>query len=128
MRLEHTAIWTHDLARLRAFYERYFGAEASSLYRSRTRTGFTSSFLTFPGGGARLELMSIAELSAAPAGDAVGYAHLAVAVGSRAAVDALTARMWEDGVRVVGLPRETGDGYYESVVNDPDGNIVEITV
>lgn len=128
MRLEHTAIWTRDLERLRAFYERYFGAAPSPLYQSHTRIGFTSRFLTFPDKGARLELMSIADLSAAPAGAGVGYAHLAVAVGSRAAVDALTARMRDDGVHVVGLPRETGDGYYESVVKDPDGNMVEITV
>lgn len=128
MRLEHTAIWTRDLERLRAFYERYFGAESSPLYHSRTREGFTSRFLTLPDGGARLELMSVAELAAAPAGVAVGYAHIAVAVGSRVAVDALTARMREDGVHVAGLPRETGDGYYESVIEDPDGNMVEITV
>jgi lactoylglutathione lyase len=28
---------------------------------------------------------------------------------------------------VVGEPRTTGDGYYESVVLDPDGNRVELT-
>jgi lactoylglutathione lyase len=27
---------------------------------------------------------------------------------------------------VQGEPRRTGDGYYESVVLDPDGNVVEI--
>ena len=127
MRLEHTAIWTRDLEPLRAFYEQYFGAVASPLYESRSRIGFSSRFLTFPDGGARLELMSVAGLSGARTGAAAGYAHLAVAVGSRAAVDALTARMRGDGVRIHGLPRETGDGYYESVVADPDGNLVEIT-
>ncbi|MEC0304530.1 glyoxalase/bleomycin resistance/extradiol dioxygenase family protein, partial [Terribacillus saccharophilus] len=25
-------------------------------------------------------------------------------------------------------PRTTGDGYYESVIEDPEGNIVEITI
>jgi lactoylglutathione lyase len=43
-------------------------------------------------------------------------------------VDSLTARLRQDGYRVVGEPRRTGDGYYESVVLDPDGNRVEITV
>jgi lactoylglutathione lyase len=28
---------------------------------------------------------------------------------------------------VEGAPRTTGDGYYESVILDPDGNRVEIT-
>ena len=63
MRIEHIAIWTPDLERLRAFYERYFGAQAGSLYRSRTREGFTSYFLTFPGAGGRLELMSMPGLA-----------------------------------------------------------------
>jgi lactoylglutathione lyase len=34
----------------------------------------------------------------------------------------------EDGYAVLDGPRRTGDGYYESVVLDPDGNRVEVTV
>jgi lactoylglutathione lyase len=30
MRIEHVAIWTHDLEALRTFYHRYFGAQAGS--------------------------------------------------------------------------------------------------
>jgi lactoylglutathione lyase len=128
MRVEHIALWTHDIDRLRTFYERYFEAQASPLYRSRTRADFTSCFLQFPSGGARLELMSTGDLASAPRGPAVGYTHVALAVGSEAAVDALTARLQADGVRILGAPRRTGDGYYESVIADPDGNTVEITV
>ena len=39
----------------------------------------------------------------------------------------LTSRLGEDGFAVVDGPRRTGDGYYESVVLDPDGNRIEIT-
>ena len=127
MRVEHIALWTHDIDRLRTFYERYFGAQAGPIYRSRTRTDFTSCFLQFPDGSARLELMSTTGLAAAPRCPAVGYAHVALAVGSEAAVDALTARLQADGVRILGGPRRTGDGYYEAVIADPDGNTVEIT-
>ena len=63
-----------------------------------------------------------------PGEPAVGCAHLAVSAGSVEAVDALTARLRADGYQVVGGPRYTGDGYYESVVLDPDGNRVEITI
>jgi lactoylglutathione lyase len=126
MRLEHVAVWTRDLERLRAFYERHFGAQAGARYASRTRAGFESYFLTFPDGGVRLELMRLPALSAAPDGPAVGYAHLAFALGSRAAVDALAARLVAAGVPVVSGPRETGDGYYEAVLVDPDGNHLEI--
>jgi len=125
--LVHVAVWTRDLERLRAFYERYFAASAGGRYESATRRGFTSYFLTFPNGGARLEVMSLPELADRADGPAVGYAHLAVSVGSRGAVEALAARMRADGVRIRSEPRQTGDGYFEAVVEDPDGNSVEIT-
>jgi lactoylglutathione lyase len=32
------------------------------------------------------------------------------------------------GYKVIGEPRTTGDGYYESVIPDPENNIIEITI
>lgn len=127
MHLDHFALWTPDLERLRAFYERYFGAQASAQY-TNPHTGFQSYFLSFAS-GARLEIMTApqAHLPPTPAPRA-GYAHLAVAVGSTAQVDALTATLRAAGYAVLSGPRRTGDGYYESVILDPDGNHVEITV
>ncbi|GJG85388.1 glyoxalase [Gemmatimonadetes bacterium T265] len=140
MRLEHLAVWTRDadsLERLRAFYVTHFGAVAGPRYASARRPGFLSYFLRFPAPGpddapgARLELMTAPDLAAvdlaAPArGESIGYAHLALAVGDRAAVDALVARLRAAGVPVLSGPRETGDGYYEAAVRDPDGNLVEV--
>jgi lactoylglutathione lyase len=57
----------------------------------------------------------------------IGLVHLAFVVGDEAAVDALTLRLRTDGFLVVDGPRRTGDGYYESVVLDPDGNRLELT-
>ena len=127
MRLDHLAVWTGDLDRLRDFYERYFEARSGARYDSARQTGFRSYFLSFPGGEGRLELMSLPTLGAPAPQPALGYAHLAIGVGSRDGVDRLTARMAADGVPIVSLPRETGDGYYEAAVKDPDGNLVEIT-
>ncbi|MFP4345947.1 MAG: VOC family protein [Anaerolineales bacterium] len=129
MRIEHIALWTHDLERLRSFYETYFEAQAGAKY-ANARTGFESYFLTFEE-GARLEIMRLPELTSAEergASPRVGCGHLAIAVGSEALVDALTARIKADGYTLLSGPRRTGDGYYESVVLDPDGNRVEITV
>jgi lactoylglutathione lyase len=126
--LSHVAIWTRDLERSRIFFERYFGAEVGPIYRSRRRNDFASYFLEFPLGGARLELMTLPTLTDARSHDSIGYAHIALSLGSRAAVDALTARMRDDGVRILSEPRTTGDGYYEAVVEDPDGNEIELTV
>ena len=61
-------------------------------------------------------------------GQHLGYAHLSFSVGSKEEVDRLTQKMSEDGIQVVGQPRTTGDGYYESVVLDPERNRVEVTV
>lgn len=127
MHIEHIALWTRDLERLRAFYEVYFEAGAGEKYVN-PGSQFESYFLTFAA-GARLELMTRPLLAAPPEpAEAQGVAHLAFSAGSAAGVDALTARLRRDGYPVVSPPRRTGDGYYESCVLDPDGNRVEITV
>ena len=122
MKLDHVAIWTSDLERMRVFYERYFGGRASPRYEN-VRKRFTSYFLTFPGGG-RLELMHRPDIQrlGEPSSEVVGYAHLGVELGSRAAVDTLTKRLQDDGFPLLDGPRQTGDGYYESMVADPEGN------
>lgn len=129
MQIEHVALWTHDLERLRAFYETYFGASAGAKYHNPAHQ-FESYFLSFAS-GARLELMQMAGVPASrddKLAQFTGYIHLAIATGSTEAVDALTARLRADGYPVLDGPRWTGDGYYESVVQDPDGNRIEITV
>lgn len=127
MRIEHVAIWTPDIERLRAFYEMYFGAKAGPKYVNRARQ-FESYFLSFES-GTRLEIMQTP--SVVPASDTdrpvYGYAHLAISVGSKARVDEMTKRLREAGYEILSGPRRTGDGYYESVVVDPDGNPIEIT-
>lgn len=129
MKIEHIAIWTNDLNRLKAFYEKYFGAQSNSLYTNEKKQ-FQSYFLSFDS-GARLEIMQRTDIEIPNHISKkmyTGYAHIAVSVGSEKKVDDLTKKLREDGYQILGEPRRTGDGYYESVVTDPDGNRVEITV
>jgi len=128
MKIEHIAIWTKDLERLRGFYETYFAARAGKKYVN-PRKRFSSYFLTFSS-GARLELMQRADIRAVDKGreeEVQGYAHLAMEVGDETAVNRLTQLFVDDGVPLLDGPRYTGDGYYESVILDPDGNRIEIT-
>jgi lactoylglutathione lyase len=127
MKIEHLAIWTRQLDTLRDFYVAYFNGRANTKY-TNPHTGFSSYFITFAS-GARLELMQRPDVQPkADDTERVGLAHLAVSVGSETAVDNLTNRLRRDGYPVISEPRTTGDGYYESVVLDPDGNRIEITV
>jgi len=123
--IEHIAIYTSDLERSKAFYQKYFNAESNEKYQNKS--GFSSYFLTFSS-GARLEIMSHTELVTREALDKVsGISHIAFSVGSRNAVLALTERLVSGGYALLSPPRETGDGYFESCVADPDGNRIEIT-
>ena len=127
MYIEHVAMYVNDLEKARDFFARYFHAVSNDGYHNKN-TGFRSYFLTFEG-GARLEIMNkpgITDSAGEPGG--TGYAHVAFSVGSREAVDSLTARLRRDGYEVIGGPRVTGDGYYESSIVGVEGNLIEITV
>ncbi|MBI1227657.1 MAG: hypothetical protein GC192_20655 [Bacteroidetes bacterium] len=127
MRIEHLAIWAIDIEKLRAFYLKYFGAVSNDRYHNPTKN-FQSYFLSF-GTGCRLELMQKTEIPETKnLGEATGITHIAFSVGSEEAVNSLTETIRSDGYQVVGEPRWTGDGYYESVVLDPEGNRLEITI
>ena len=128
MRIEHIALWTTDLERCKQFYVSYFGAVAGAGYVNSAK-GFESCFLSFTD-GARIEVMNttaLAPVAIEPGVQRMGLTHIALAVGSEQQVDALTQRLKNDGFPVLDGPRHTGDGYYESVILDPDGNRVEIT-
>ncbi len=129
MRIHHIAILTDDIFRMKQFYETYFGAKSGSLYHN-SRTGLLSFFLRFDDAaqGAQIEIYHLPHRNvSADCVDGAGYTHLCMSVGSREQVDALTERLKTDGYRVESAPRVTGDGYYESVVLDCDGNRLEIT-
>ena len=128
MKIEHIAIWVKDLENMKGFYQQYFAAEAGDKYENQAK-GFASYFLSFDS-GARLEIMTRSDVPDSlddPLKQATGYIHLAMSVGSRQSVDAITNRLASDGFSVIDGPRMTGDGYYESVILDPENNRIEIT-
>lgn len=127
MKIEHVALWTKDIERMREFYEKYFHATSNKKYCNEKKS-FSSYFLSFKD-GARLELMHHPQVEYSIAGEyPMGWAHIAFSVGSEQEVDNLTEQLRQDGYTIYSNPRITGDGYYESGILDPDGNKIEITV
>lgn len=129
MKIEHLAIYTRDLEKMRAFYEKYFEAKAGEQYHNSTKK-FTSYFLSFEN-GCRLELMqkpTVLKNKNDINQEFEGLIHFAISVGSKEKVNALTEEIRKEGYAVIGEPRTTGDGYYESVILDPENNRIEITI
>ena len=128
MKIEHLAIWVENLELMKSFYEQYFGARSNHKYHNPL-THFQSYFLSFEG-GSRLELMHRPDIAARQhdhLSQKEGIVHMAISTGSETNVDQLVNALKSDGHRIVGHPRTTGDGYYEAVVLDPEGNLIELT-
>jgi lactoylglutathione lyase len=127
MRIDHLSIWTYNLERLRDFYMHYFDASSTDIYYNHSRE-FRSYFLLFDG-GCRLEIMEMPNIINSKNDSLKNYTgltHFAIRVGTKNEVDQLTEAIRNDGYKIISEPRTSGDGYYESMVLDPDGNRLEI--
>jgi catechol 2,3-dioxygenase-like lactoylglutathione lyase family enzyme len=125
MNIAHIAIWTDDLEAMKDFYTTYFGGVSNEKYVNLIKK-FESYFITFDS-GTSLELMHMDSISGSlDAEERIGITHIAFSLGSTDAVLSLTERLRTDGIRIVGEPRITGDGYFESVILDVEGNRIEL--
>ena len=92
-------------------------------------TGIRSCVLDFH--GVRLELLELQGGREGTAGNEQlpALSHFGFALGSADAVDELSLVIAAAGYRVLEPPHRAGElGRYESVVVDPDGNGVKLTV
>ncbi len=129
MILEHVAIWTDNLERLKEYYIKYFEAVSNIKYRNETNQ-FESYFLTFQS-GARLEIMAKPGVPD-NANDTIyaqhkGIIHLAFEVATQWEVEEKAKQLQAAGFEILRGPRKTGDGYYEFETLDPDNNRLEVT-
>ncbi|MDQ0780257.1 VOC family protein [Chryseobacterium sp. W4I1] len=128
MKIEHIAFWVKDLEKMKEFYQKYFGAVSNEKYHNPLKH-FQSYFLSFDN-GCRLEIMTkpdIKESGNTYDSQRYGIIHLAFSTESKEKVDRLTETLRKEGYTIAAEPRTTGDGYYESVILDPENNIIEIT-
>jgi lactoylglutathione lyase len=126
--ITHVALYCTDIEKMRLFYEHYFGAKSNEKYIN-VKKGFESYFLTFEDGSA-LEIMSKIDIQKANevANEYLGFTHLDFSIGTEEKVNELTEKLRKDGFEIAGECRWTGDGFYESVIIDPEGNRIEITI
>lgn len=125
MKLDHIALYVHDLEGARNFFTEFFGTKSNDMYHNHT-TGLQTYFLSFPDSG-RIEIMSRPEITAS--NDSIynhGLNHIAINVGSTADVDRLTEKLRNAGYTVISGPRTTGDGYYESCIQAFEGCLIEL--
>ena len=125
MNIEHVAIYVNNLEVEKSFFVKYFGAKASEKY-TNFQGDFKSYFLTFDN-GSRLEIMHRQSMiDPKKAKYRSGYHHIAIQVGDKRKVEEMTRIMEDDGIYIVAAPRKTGDGYYASIVADPEDNEIEL--
>jgi len=128
MKIEHLAIWVDDLETMRAFYLRYFDTTSGEKY-TNIKNQYTAYFIYFGEDKTRLELMNKPDIAPiiGQRGFTKGIAHFTISVGGKEKVNTLTETLRSDGYIIFSEPRTTGDGYYESVVLDPEGNYLEVS-
>ena len=129
MILEHAAIWTDNLERLKEFYVKYLDGQSGKKYVN-PKKHYESYFISFSH-GARLELMTRPNLPDNQ-NDTIslqhkGIIHLAFETATKKEVDEKARLFASNGFEILDGPRTTGDGYYEFVTLDPDKNRIEIT-
>jgi len=129
MIIDHVAIWTTRLEKLKDYYVKYFNGAANVKYHNKTRN-FESYFITFES-GTRLELMQMPDvpqnLNDTIGKQHQGLIHISFGVETMNMVDEKLKELENDGFRILKGPRKTGDGYYEFETLDPDDNRIEVS-
>ena len=97
MHIAHVALWTRSLNAQVQFWETVFNGRSNERYVSKNRPGFESHFITLDD-GPTIELMTLPELpDAPPHPEFIGWAHIAINVGSKAKVDSMAERAQASG-------------------------------
>jgi lactoylglutathione lyase len=129
MIIDHVAIWTTQLEKLKDFYVKYFNGRANEKYLNKERH-FESYFVAFDS-GTRLELMQMPGIPQNlndPVGKQYqGIIHLSFGMENMDMVDKKLIELTQDGLKILRGPRKTGDGYWEFETLDPDNNRIEVS-
>ena len=124
--IEHIALATDDVERLCDFYL-LLGAWPRRLAQTPTPVFAAACWISAASAWSCSSGRAAAKVRSATASS--GLVHIGFALGSADAVDELSGVIAAAGYRVLEPPHRTGElGRYESVVLDPDGNRLKLTV
>jgi lactoylglutathione lyase len=129
MTIDHVAIWTPQLEKLKEYYVKYFNGKSNEKYTNNEKH-FESYFISFDS-GTRLELMQMPgipqNLNDTVGKQYHGIIHLAFGVENMNMVDEKLTELTNGGYKILRGPRKTGDGYWEFETLDPDNNRIEVS-
>jgi lactoylglutathione lyase len=129
MKIDHVAIWTTNLEKLKDYYVKYFNGRSNNKYFNKERH-FESYFVSFES-GTRLELMQMPgipeNLNDRVQKQYLGIIHLSFGMDSIDMVNKKAVELQKDGFEILKGPRKTGDGYWEFETLDPDNNRIEVS-
>ncbi len=127
MKINHVGMYLKDIEEAKLFFEKYFNGKTRALY-TNPESGFQSYFMKFED-GASIEIMySKSAVDNDPSQDKLGLNHIAFSMGSKKAVNDMTARLRHDGYKIVEEPAMTGDGSYEALIEVFQGNLLELVI
>jgi len=124
MRLHHVGIEVKDLYAVELFYRRALGFTLRYRYVSRNTPGLRTVFLERD--AVQLELLERPREEGFLERRAAAPGHLSLEVADVDAEHARLAGLGYPGV-VVRPPHNTGDGFRELTVHDPEGNVLELS-
>jgi lactoylglutathione lyase len=129
MNIDHVAIWTSQLEKLKDYYVKYFIGKSNRKYINNEKH-FESYFISFDT-GTRLELMQMPgiphNLNDTIEKQYLGIIHLSFGMENMDLVNEKCSELKSAGFKILKGPRKTGDGYWEFETLDPDNNRIEVS-
>lgn len=122
MKMHHIAFWTKNVELLVEFYKTHFDGEVLFCHESGD---FRCVFIKICS-SITIEIMTRSSLQGSMKEERIGYSHFSIEVDSKDEVNRLTDYFIENKLPMAKVKEQYDDGFYESAVLDPDGNIIEI--
>ncbi len=125
MKINHIALYVRDIAKMRNFYELYFGGKLTHKYHNEQEK-YIANFLIFSE-GTYIELIQPDEpYEEKIKGKFYGLAHIGFELKTVDEVDRLCLRLKQNKYIQIKEASYKQSGFYEAIFLDPENNRIEI--